>query len=507
MRRIHLLLSVVLAGLLICAPAWAAAKRGGSINVGQGILPNLDPHFATGPSDLMVASQLYQRLVDINQDHQAVPDLAESWTSADGLTWTFKIRAGQKFSDGRPLTAKDVVFSFDRLRDPQVGTPVVGLYSAIKEVKALDDLTVQFTLSEPNPEFPVDTGEYHGAIIPAGSKDPGTERITSGAFMIKEYYPEDRIILVRNPHFNRLDSDGQPLPYLDEIVFLFSSDMIGQTEALKTNDLDFIGGLAQELLEGLKDFQKTTRVITQAENFHWSIHMRSDVDRPAADPRVRQALKLGTDHEELIRAVRPGLAVVGNGTPVGPSYKDYYLDKKPVHDPEKARALLAEAGYKDGLNLEVVSMNWDEVTKISTVWAQQMAKIGVKVQIRQMPQDVYYADGDDSWLKCDFGVTDWSTRGTPVTYFKLAYTLDATWNSAHWSDKEFDQLVRQVDTEMDLAKRVALYHQLQEIFIERGPSIITFMQESGAGLNKNLEGVQLAYTWTITRFWNAWLNK
>ncbi len=192
---------------------------------------------------------------------------------------------------------------------------------------------------------------------------------------------------------------------------------------------------------------------------------------------------------------------------VGPSYKDYYLDKKPVHDPAKAKALLAEAGYQNGLSLELVSMNWDEVTKIATVWAQQMAKIGVKVQIKQMPQDVYYADGDDSWLVCDFGITDWGTRGTPVVYFKMAYTSDATWNSAHWSDKEFDQLVHQVDTEMDLAKRVALYHQLQEVFIERGPSIITFMQESGAGVNKTLEGVQLAYTWTITRFWNAWLNK
>lgn len=503
MKRIVI---VALACLLFCSPLEAAGKPGGSIRVGQGVLSNLDPHFATGPSDLMVASQLYQRLVDIDEKHQAIPDLAESWNSNDGLTWTFKIRAAQKFSDGRPLTAKDVVYSFDRLRDPQVGTPVVKLYAAIKDVKAPDDLTVVFTLAEPNPEFPVDTGEYHAAIIPAGSQKPGEEQITSGAFMIKAYYPEDRIILVKNPYFNRKDQDGQPLPYLDEITFLFSPDMVGQTESLKAGELDFVGGLAQELLASLEKYPNT-RIITQAENFHWAIHMRSDGQRPAADPRVRQALNLATDHQELINAVRPGLAVVGNGTPVGPSYGDYYLDRKPEYNPEKAKALLAEAGYAKGLELELVAMNWDEVIKIATVWSQQLAKIGVKVTIKTMPQDVYYADGDDSWLKCDYGVTDWSTRGTPVTYFKLAYVSDAAWNSAHWSDPEFDKLVHQVDTEMDRAKRVELYHQIQKIFIERGPTVVTFMQESGAGINKRLEGVKLAYTWTITRFWNAWVNK
>ena len=506
MKRLSLLAAIILTVMALSVPLWAAGKNGGVLKVGQAVLSNLDPHFATGPSDLMVASQVYQRLVDINQAHEAVPDLAESWSSPDGLTWTFKLRADQKFSDGKPITAADVVFSFDRLRDPQVGTPVVGLYSTIKEVTAADDLTAVFTLTEPNPEFPVDTGEYHAAIIPAGSKNPASERVASGAFMVKEYYPEDRIILAKNPNFNRKDKDGQALPYLDEVHIIFSSDMVAQTEALKSGELDFVGGLAQELLASLKGFEDT-KIITQAENFHWAIHMRSDGDRIAANPKVRQALKLATNHDELIQAVRPGLAVIGNGTPVGPSYGDYHLNQTPTYDPEKAKALLAEAGYPNGFELKLTAMSWDEVTKIATVWASQLAKVGVKVQIQQMPQDVYYADGDDSWLKCDFGITDWSTRGTPIVYFKLAYTSNATWNSSHWSDAEFDTLVHQVDTEMDRNKRIELYKKLQQILIERGPSVITFMQESGAGLNKKVEGVALAYTWTITRFWDAWINE
>ena len=505
MKKINRMLIITLMMVLCAGPLWAAGKPGGTLRIGQGILSNLDPHFATATSDLMVASQLFQRLVDVTPDHEAVPDLAESWSSADGLTWTFKLRPDQKFSDQRPITAKDVVFSFNRMRDPQVGTPVASLYATIKDVKAADDLTVVFTLSEPNPEFPVDTGEYHAAIIPDGSKDPGKEQVASGAYMIKEFYPEDRVILVKNPYFNRLDQDGQKLPYLDELHFIFSADMVGQTESLKGRELDFVGGLAQELLAGLAE-HSNTKIITLAENFHWVIHMRSDGDRPAANPKVRQALKLGTDHEELIKAVRPGLAVPGNGTPIGPSYGDYYLDRPPVFDQAKAKALLAEAGYPNGLEFNLVAMSLDDVTKVATVWAQQMARIGVKVNIRQLPPDVYYADGDESWLVCDFGITDWGTRGTPVVYFKMAYTSDAGWNSSHWKDPELDTLVRQVDTEMDRAKRVELYHEIQKIFIDRGPAVITYMQAAGAGLNKRLHGVELAYNWAVTRFWNAWLE-
>ncbi len=506
MKKICCILTLALTVLFGVGPLGAADKHGGTIKIGVGIPTNLDPHFATASPELLIISQLYQRLVDITPDHEAVPDLAESWSSSDGLTWTFKLRPDQKFSDQRPITAKDVVFTFNRLRDPKVGTPVAGLYATIKEVKAADDLTVVFTLSEPNPEFPVDTGEYHAVIIPEGSKDPGQEQVASGAYMVKEYHPEDRIVLVRNPYFNRLDQDGQKLPYLDEIQFIFSPDMVGQTESLKGRELDFVGGLSQELLAGLAD-HSNTKILTLAENFHWVIHMRSDGKRPGADPRVRQALKLGTDHEELIKAVRPGLAVPGNGTPIGPSYGDYYLNKPPVFDQAKAKALLAEAGYSKGLKLELVAMSVDDVTKIATVWAQQMARIGVTVNIRQLPQDVYYAEGDNSWLTCDFGITDWGTRGTPVVYFKLAYTSDASWNSSHWTDPELDALVRQVDTEMDRAKRVELYHKIQEIFIERGPAVITYMQAAGAGLSKRLEGVDLAYNWTVTRFWNAWLTE
>jgi peptide/nickel transport system substrate-binding protein len=219
-------------------------------------------------------------------------------------------------------------------------------------------------------------------------------------------------------------------------------------------------------------------------------------------------MKLATDHQAIIDAVRPGLAVPGNGfTPVGPAYDSYYLDKKPVPDLTKAKELLAAAGFAKGLAIDLVAQNQLDVVPIATVWKEQMAKIGITVNIQVVPSDLYYGEGENSWLKCAFGITDWGSRATPVTYFKLAYTSDGPWNGSHWADPEFDALTRQVDSEMDPAKRAQLYHQLQTILIERGPVIAAYFEMAVAGINAKLEGVELPSDWARTRFWNVRFTK
>jgi peptide/nickel transport system substrate-binding protein len=432
-----------------------------------------------------------------------VPDLATAWDTTDGKIWTFQLKSDVTFSDGRAVTAKDVVFSFDRLRDEKIGAPTVKLYGNIDKVEALDDHTVRFTLKNANPEFPADAGDYHSCIIPAGATDPGKTRIGSGPFVISSYFPEDRIVLTPNSHFSGKDAKGNSLPIVDKIQFIFSPDMGGQVEALRGGELHFLGGLTTEFAETVaKD--ASTKLLTNDSNMHWALHMRSDKGSVAADPRVRQALKLGTDHQAIINAVRPGLAAVGNGfTPVGPAYGDYYLPVAPTMNIDKAKELLAEAGHGDGLKISLVAQNQLDVIPIATVWKEQMAKIGVEVDIQVIPSDVYYSDGENSWLKCDFGITDWGSRATPVTYFNLAYLSDGPWNGSHWQDAEFDKLTHAVDQEMDLEKRKELYHQLQQILIERGPVIVPYFEKAVVGVSAKLQGVEIPSDWARARFWTA----
>lgn len=502
---ILLVLCVVLASTM-----WAtggrepdAAETGGIVKIGTQPVSNLDPHLATSIADILLLEQLYHHLTYIDAENRPVPDLATEWQSPDAGTWTFTLRDDVVFSDGRPLTADDVVFSFDRLRDPDFGSPAISIFGGIEEVEAVGEHQVRFTLAAPNPEFPADVGAYHASILPKGTIDPAGERVASGPFMIEEYYPEDRVILVRNPYFRGEDTDGNPLPYLDELHLIFSPELGGQVEALRGGELQFVGGLTTEFARVVDD-GLDTKIISNETNMHWVIHMRSDDGHVASDNRIRRALKLATDQREMIDAVRPGLASVGNGyTPVGPAYGDYYLDRPPVQDLEEAKRLLAEAGYPTGLEITLHAQNQLDVVPIATVWKEQLARIGVEVDIQVIPSDVYYGEGPQSWLEADFGITDWGSRATPITYFKVGYWGDSQWNESHWSDPEFDTLVTRIDSEVDRDARIDLYRQAQEILIERGPVIVAYFVNVVAGLAGNLEGVELASDWARTRFWNA----
>ena len=486
---------------------WAAPVPGGVLKVGSQAIGNLDPYFAASIADITLLEQVYQHLTFIDPNNRPVPDLAAKWQSADGKVWVFTLRGGATFSNGKPVTVDDVIFSFNRLRDPKVGSPAASLFKGIQDIKALDASRVQFTLADTNPEFASDVGDYHACIIPSGTMDPAKERVGSGPFMIASYSPEDRLVLKKNPNFAQKDANGIALPYLDEIDMIFSPDLGGQVEALRGGQLNYVPGLSTQFANAVKA-DSHTKIITNSSNMHWVLHMRSDAGHPASDNRVRQALKLATDQQALIDAVRPGLASVGNGfTPVGPGFADYYLNQPPKMDLAKAKKLLADAGYPNGLKITLVAQNQLDVVPVATVWKEQMAKIGVDVDIQIVPSDVYYGEGDQSWLKADFGITDWGTRATPVTYFKLAYTSEAQWNESHWSDPEFDAITAKVDKEMDKAKRAALYKQAQQILIDRGPAIVTYFEKAVAGLSANLEGVVLASDWARTRFTNAYFTK
>ena len=478
--------------------------NGGILKVATEPAANRDPAFASARADILINQQVYDWLVEVGHDNQLLPGLATEWASPDGKVWTFTLRSDAKFSNGSPFTADDVVYTFDRLRDPNVGSPLVGLYANVTSIKAPDPTHVEFTLKQPNPEFPSDVADYHAAVLSKAVADPGTEWVGTGPFTIASYSAEDRAILKKNQEYWMKDGQGARLPYLDEIQFVFSPDVAGQVEALRGDQVQFVAGLTSELVDSIMADSKLGVIIGPASAFHYVIHMRSDAGRPAADPLVRKALQLGTDHQGLIDQIRPGLAAVGNGTPVGPAYGDYYLDRAPTYDPAQARKLLADAGFAGGLTITLYAQQALEVPAIATVWKEQMKAIGVTVDIQTLPPDVYYGEGDTSWLKVDFGITEWGARATPNTYFNAAYATGAAYNESHWSDPEFDALTAQINTELDRAKRAELYKTAQQILIERGPVIVPFFETAAAGVSKAVHGIELAPDWSRTLFRTAY---
>lgn len=472
------------AGATAPAGGTAAAggnRRGGVLRRGWQPLRQLDPAFQASVDEIAACAQIYDFFVWIGTDNKPTPALATEWEpNKEGTVWTFTMRQGVTFHNGKPLTIEDVIFTFNRLRNKDVGAPTVALYENITEINKVDDTHVQFVLARPNPDLPADLGDYHGCIVDSTATDFATTFNGTGPFIVERFSPEDRLVYRRNDNYWM-----EGLPYLDGIEDIYSPQQAAHVEALRGGDIDIVMGLPAELAETLSREGRANVLLGQT-NQHFVIRMRSDRG-PAADNRVRQALKLATDRSAILQAARLGYGVTGRDTPIGPSFTEYYLDvPEPKRDVERARQLLREAGYEN-LTITLVAQNSIDVPKIATVWKEQLAEAGVTVEINVVPVDVYYQD--DGWLEVDFGITDWGSRATPQPYLELAYKTGAMWNETHWSDPELDSLAAQAASELDQAKRVELYHQIQQIFMERGPIIVPYFEKLAVGTAPNVRGV------------------
>jgi peptide/nickel transport system substrate-binding protein len=467
------------------------SKYGGILTRAYFAPGSLDPAFAGD----ITAGEIcglwgdYLAYVDENLSIDQSRSLSEQWeVSDDGLTWTFTLRKGVKFHNGEEMTSKDVKFTFERLRDPEIGAVTVGLYSNIEDITTPDAYTVVFKLKNQNPDFLVQLGEYQAIIAWNGIEDFNSEHIFTGKFMIDTYLPEDRITFKRNPDYWREDDQGNRLPYLDGIDYLFLAEPSSQVEALRGGQVDYLIYLPSEFVKTVEEDPDLV-VYQKPSNMHYAIRMRSD-RKPFDDVRVRQAFRAAVDRKEILEGAFEGLGVTGRDTPVGPAYADYFLEVPEIdRDVEKARKLLAEAGYADGLTVTITTQQSSAVPAMATIIKEQLADAGVTVEIQLVPPDVYYGS-DNLWMEADFAITDWGPRATPQSYLDLAYTCGANWNESHYCDPELDELAAQAAVELDRGKRAQIYEKIQRIFMDRGPLIVAYFTNNLFGANKRVKGIR-----------------
>ena len=485
------------------SPASTAVKMGGTLRIGQqpgngGLDPVLH---SDNVADIMVQEQIMEKLVDLDPGFKLVPRLATEWSSTDNKVWNFTLQDGVTFSNGDPFTADDVVYSMGRLRSRELGSPMADIFANVVDVTADDATHVTFTLKKADSEFPSSLTDYRCLMLDKNVKDPNKEAVGTGPFMLKSQSLEDRTILVKNPTYWGKDEQGDQLPYLDEIDFIYSPEKSAQIEGLLGGQLDWVGGLTAEqkqTIEAGQGFQ----ILTSTTNYCFELQIRCD-QGPGADLKFRQALWAGTDRQAIVDLAAPGVADPGNGTLVGPAYSQYYLPEAKLFNVDEAKQLLAESSYK-GEKIRLVTQTIDLVPAMATVWQQQMKDIGVNVEIQQVTPDVFYADkGTDTWYEADFSIVDWGSRATPVTYFQLALTSKAPWNYSRWSNAEFDALTAQIPTESDAATRADLYKQAQQILMDEVPMINFLVTEGLAAQPDTVQGITLLPDWSQTLFTTA----
>jgi peptide/nickel transport system substrate-binding protein len=467
------------------APAEAGVSApDGTLRVGMEIPVQLDPAFASSDVEIAILNAVYDYLVDVDAENNIQPRLATDWeVSEDGLTYTFTLAPNVTFHDGSPLTAEDVVWTFDRLRAPEAELPTSSLYTNIQSITAEDDQTVVFTLAETNPFFLYDLSDNHALITKAGTEMHG-DLNGSGPFRVVEYSAESQIQLEANPDYF---IEGKPGVANLEIIFF--SDQAAAVDAIRGGQIDLLMRMPTPLFQTLQDSPDLVTVNIPTNGFDL-VRLRSDQE-PGNNPLVIEALKLATDREAIVEIVTLGLAAPGKDSPIGPTFQQWYSAdlQVPGRDPEAARALLAEAGYPDGLQLDLHTPDTGDRPDLAVVLQEQWAEAGIEVNVIVEPESVYY--GEDGWLEVPLGITGWGHRPYPQFYFDVMLTCDAIWNESHFCDEEFDQLVEVAGTTLDEAERAEAYAEIQRILIERGPIIVPYFFPQLGAIHERFEGLAL----------------
>ena len=415
---------------------------------------------------------VFEYLTYIDAKGIAHPYLLESWEASDDLmTWKLNLRKGIKFNNGKELTADDVVFNFNQWLDVNVGSSLLGQMSYLDAsgVEKVDDYTVVLHLKNPSITVPYDLYHYGAMIVPKEFEGDITRQpIGTGAFTMAEYVPGERCRLVRREGYWRNGKDGKPLPYLDEIIMVqLGEDPTAGLSALKTGEVDTVIEPPVTVWQGVRDDPNFV-IISTPTSATRVLRVRVDQE-PWTDNRVRLALKYCHNREKILALALMGEGTIGNDSHVAPAHPEYCPVDPFPYDPEKAKALLAEAGYPDGLDvtLTVVS-DWPETMAYAQALKEDAAPAGFRITLNTMPASQFW----DGWTEWNMSVTWWAHRPLAIMTLPLAYISrdgkPVPWNESRWVDAEFEQLLQEAMRTLDLEKRREIMCKLETIQKERG---------------------------------------
>ena len=380
-------LSLIFGGVLSSEAVAQKPVSGGTLTIALSAEPpGLDP--TTSPAATIkrvVHYNLLESLLKVDRNGKVVSSLAKSYSiSKDGREYTFNLHPGIKFHDGKPCTAQDVKFSLERILDPKTAAPYRMYYEGIESIQVVDAQTVKFKTKKYDSNFLFNLARGDAVIVPRDAVDKlKSAPVGTGPFKLAEWRRGDSVVMVRNPDYYR-----KGIPYLDKVIFKFIPDPSAQLAALRAGDVDVIAyDLSPENVPALEKDPRfkvlkghtTTDVILAMNNSR----------KPFQDPKVRQAITQAIDRKAVIQG-----AVSGYGTPIG-SHMDptnpYYADLSGLHpyNPEKARQLLAEAGYPNGFEAVLkLPEPYAYARRSGEVIADQLSRVGIKLtlEVIQMGQ-------------------------------------------------------------------------------------------------------------------------
>lgn len=460
--------------------------RGGTLRWGMRVMAVRDAHALNWVQAGMVATTVCPQLTRTGADNVTRPYLLEGWDASEDLrTWDLRIREGVTWRKGGTLTAEQVKWNFEHWLNPATGSSALGLMggylltdvetgetdedgnpvtrSELWDANALeivDDRTLRLNLKAPTITIPEDLFFYNCGIL-----DPAENGILEvggngcGAFDLVELEVSNRAV------FRRRDDFWGEGPFLDEMQFIdLGDDPSASISAIASDQIDGVYQIDASLIPTVEGLPNT--VIHETNSAATAIVQMRVTDEPFDDPRVRQAIRWATDSNEAL-----SLAVQGRGLPgehhfVCPVHPEYAPLPEMTRDPAKARALLADAGYPDGIDIEMYCKS-DPAWELSAVQVlqQQYEEAGIRMRINNIPSASFW----DQWDKVPLAFVEWAHRPLGITILALGFRSGVPWNAPNYANPELDALISQAEGTLDVEERRSVMAEIERLMQDDGP--------------------------------------
>ena len=471
--------------------AQAQAQAPDALVVAQGVdMQTGDPHKTTLTHAVNVLANIYDTLIGRDAGLTLKPGLALSWRAVDATTWEFKLRQGVKFHNGEPFNAQAVKFSFERMLDPKTRWPGAGALRPIKSVTVVDDATVRFTTERPWPLMPRYLG-YYGMIVPPALAQSGEDALVrhpvgTGPYRFVRWVKDDRVELEANADF----WGGKPR--ISRVTFRAIPSESSRLAELLAGSVHLMNLVPPELFKPIQDSPRAKLVEGSSLSVYFVIANLVNIarDRPLADPRVRQALNHAIDRQAILKSIMHNV-----GRPVATVCTEVMLGCDAsispfAYDPERARALLREAGYPNGFEFSITTTSgaYPGDRDITLAVADQLNRVGVRTRVNVTEYGVQLKTVQSRQLAED----GWFTRFTDFFGLSTIIPFRAFYSQGEWSlwrpgHREFDQLIEAANAARDETQMRDLSRRIQTVYKEEAPAISLFTAPNVYGMHPDLD--------------------
>lgn len=459
-------------------------KRGGTFVMGIGGGSTTDDFDIRKLTDWVPVNQAYMvmnGLVEIDSDNIAQPELFESWEAAEGAAdWTFKVRQGVTFHDGKTLIADDIIYSLN-LHRGDTGSAARSIAAAFKDVAKVDDATIRITLESGNADLPYVLSDYHFLVVPEGFED-WSNPIGTGPFKLESMEPGVRARFTRNEDYWKPDT-----AWVDTVEVIVINDISARTNALMSGQVHAINSLDYKTVD-LLGRNPNLEIVRSAGGQHFTFLMDC-TQAPFTDNNIRLAIKYAVDREQLLQTALLGNGRPGNDHPI-PVTDRFHNSELPqrAYDPDKAKFYLKEAGL-DGLSVTLSASDaaFSGAVDAAALFRTAAAGAGIDVELKREPVDGYW---DNVWMKVPFCMSYWGGRPTADQMLTIAYQSTSAQNDTHWKNEEFDRLLIEARALLDENRRREIYWTLQEMISNNGGAMIPMFGDYLDAVSNKVKGVK-----------------